>query len=118
MNGTREIRINTTVGQRIPRTHIETRLGHALDRLATTPISAHVSFSDVNGPRGGADVRCALQVALPHQPAIHIERLATTPRVAFDESCDRLVRHIERIQQRWKDEHRRPKKYYAAKRLL
>ena len=116
MNGTREIRIDGNVSHAIPRMHIETRLDHALGRMPIAPITARVTFSDANGPKGGADVRCALQVTLPHQPVIHIERSATNARVAFDESYDRLVRHLERTRERWLNGRRHPKKYYAAKR--
>ena len=118
INGTTRIRIDGSVGQRLPRAHIAARLERALGRLPLAPVSARVTFSDENGPRGGDDIRCAVLVELPHQPAIRVERTATTPRVAFDESCDRIVRQLERSRERWQDGRRHPKKYYAAKRLL
>lgn len=113
-----QIRIEGRVSHRIPRAHIVTRLSRALGRLPFAPVTAHVTFSDVNGPKGGADIRCAVLVALPHQPAIRVERRATTPRGAFDETCDRIVRQLERCRERWQDGRRHPKKYYVAKRLL
>lgn len=63
-----QIRIEGRVSHRIPRAHIVTRLSRALGRLPLAPVTAHVTFSDVNGPKGGADIRCAVLVALP-QPA-------------------------------------------------
>jgi ribosome-associated translation inhibitor RaiA len=94
------------------------RLRRALDRVRGAPVKAHVTFSDVNGPKGGEDVHCAVLLELPHQAAINVERVATTPQIAFDESCDRLVRRLARARERWQDGRRRPKKYFAAKWLL
>jgi ribosome-associated translation inhibitor RaiA len=112
-----EIRIGGNVGRRIPRAYVTERLSLVLDRLPLAPVTAHVTFSDVNGPKGGADIRCAVLVDLPHQPAIRVEQTATTPRLAFDQSYDRVVRKLERSRERWQENRRHPKKYYAAKRL-
>jgi putative sigma-54 modulation protein len=118
MTATTQIRIEGNVGHPIPRSHITTRLSRALGRLPLAPVTAHVTFSDVNGPKGGEDIRCAVLVEVPHQPAIRVERVAASPRVAFDESCDRIIRQLERSRERWQDGRRHPKKYYVAKRLL
>ena len=113
-----EIQIEGRVARPIPRGHVTTRLGRALSRLPVEPVTAHVTFADVNGPKGGNDVRCAVLVELPRQPSIRVECLAPTPRLAFDASYDRVVRQLERYRERWQDSRRRPRKYYAAKRLL
>jgi ribosome-associated translation inhibitor RaiA len=112
------IRIENDTQERIPRQHVMTRMTQALGRMEASPVTAHVTFSDVNGPKGGADIRCALLVSLPGQPPIQAERAQTTARVAFDESYARLVRQLEHARARWQDVSRRPKKYFAAKRLL
>lgn len=117
MRAARTIEVGGDIGGRLPREHITARLGRALSRLPVRPVTARVRFSDVNGPKGGDDIRCALLVELPRQPAIRVERAATTPRLAFDASCDRLVRQLERSRERWQNERRHPKKYYAASRL-
>jgi len=111
------IHIEGAIGRPIPRGHVTTRLSQALSRLPVHPVAAHVRFSDVNGPKGGIDIRCTLLVELPRRPAIRVEREATTPRLAFDASYERLVRLLERSRERWQDERRHPKKYYAASRL-
>jgi len=112
------IHIEGSIGRSVPRAHIVTRLKEALRRLAVRPAWAHVRFSDTNGPKGGNDIRCALDVALPHQPPAHVEHDGATPRVAFDASYGRLVRQLERSRERRQDARRHPKKYYAASRLL
>jgi ribosome-associated translation inhibitor RaiA len=113
-----EIHIDGNVGGSIPRGHVRARMRRAVSRLPIHPVTAHVTFVDVNGPKGGNDIRCAVLVELPYQPSIRVERLARTPRLAFDASYDRVVRQLARHRERWQDSHRHPKKYYAAKRLL
>jgi len=112
-----EIRIEGTVGGRIPRAYVIERLSRVLDRLPLAPVTAHVTFSDVNGPKGGVDIRCAVLVELPHQPALRVERAAPTPRLAFDQSYSRIVRQLQRSRERWQESRRHPKKYYVAKLL-
>jgi len=113
-----EIRIEGSVTPAIPRAHVTTRMRQVLRRLPVHPVTAHVTFTDVNGPKGGNDIRCAVLVEVPRQPSIRVERRAPTPRLAFDASYDRLVRQLERYRERWQDSRRRPKKYFAARRLL
>lgn len=90
----------------------------ALDALRARPISVRAAFAADNGPRGGVAARCGLTVRLPHRPPLHVEHTAETPRRAFDGALIALERGIERDRQRARDSRRRPKKYYAAKRLL
>jgi hypothetical protein len=111
------IRIEDKAAGRIPRVHVMTRMNQLLQRLPVRPLSARVSFVDVNGPKGGLDIRCGILVKVPGEPPIRVERLATTPRLAFDRSYDRVLRQAERPRRRWRESQRRPKKYFAAKRL-
>jgi hypothetical protein len=46
-----------------------------------------------------------------------VEHLAETPRLAFDAGFSALERLLERYRERQRDSGRRPKKYFAAKRL-
>ena len=113
-----DIRIEGNMDRRIPRAYVTTRMSRVLNRLPAGPVTAHVTFSDVNGPKRGNDVRCGVLVELPRQPAIRVERVATTPRLAFDQTYDRVVRQLERYRDRWQEDRRHPKKYYVAKHLL
>jgi putative sigma-54 modulation protein len=111
------IRIESEVSARLPRAYVTSRLTRALDRLPVKPVTAHVTFADVNGPKGGNDIRCAVLVNVPRQPAMRVVRQAPTPRLAFDATYDRLVRQLERSRERWQNERRHPKKYFAARRV-
>jgi ribosome-associated translation inhibitor RaiA len=97
---------------------IARRIRRALVGVQTSPIHAHVSFTDVNGPKGGLDVRCAIDVQIPRTAPLHAEALAERDLTAFDQSAAVIARRIAQRLQRRQESERRPKKYYAAKRLL
>jgi ribosome-associated translation inhibitor RaiA len=113
-----DILFEKNVDRAIPRAHASARLRRVLRRLPAGPVTAHVSFADVNGPKGGDDVRCALRIDLPHQPPIVAEGAGDTPHRAFDAAFDRITRRVQAQHERWQDSRRHPKKYYAASRLL
>jgi ribosome-associated translation inhibitor RaiA len=95
-----------------------TAVREALAGLAIRPITAHVTFVDDNGPKGGRAARCAVTVRLPYRPHVRIEKVAETPRRAFDATLAVLRRDLEQYRERQRDRQRHPKKYFAAKRLL
>lgn len=102
-----DIRIANGTDRAIPRHYLVSRLTETLARIQVQPVTAHVSFADLNGPKGGVDIRCAVRVDLPGQPPVLAEAFATTPRLAFDESYARLVRRLERGVARWEESRRR-----------
>jgi ribosome-associated translation inhibitor RaiA len=108
-------------GLRIPRalrTRIAQRLRRALAGVRTSPVHVRVIFGDVNGPKGGADVRCAIDVKIPQTAPLHAEQTSQRDVTALDRSAALISRQIrERIGRR-QESARRPKKYYAARRLL
>ncbi len=88
------------------RSHAEHRL-----RLALTCCNNHIQrivmrLSDINGPRGGADKHCHLQVVLAGLPDVVIEDTETDLYVAINRATDRagrtLVRRVSRQQTRLK----------------
>lgn len=93
-------------------------VGAALEPIKLAPIRAKVTFFDDNGPKGGLGMRCAMDVRLPYRPAIHVEQVAETSRLAFDGAFAALERQLERYRERARDSQRHPKKYFVAKRLL
>ena len=83
--------------------------GHAQRRLrsALTCCDEHIQrvamrLSDINGPRGGEDKRCHLQVVLAGLPDVVIEDTEADLYVAIDRATDRagrtVVRKIDRRQ--------------------
>jgi hypothetical protein len=112
------IRIESEIDRAIPREHVTRRLLQALRRKGPRHATARVTFSDVNGPKGGLDIRCIVQFTVAGRPPISVTSSAPTPRLAFDTSYDTAHRAFDRALDRWEHAARRPKKYYAAKRLL
>jgi ribosome-associated translation inhibitor RaiA len=93
-------------------------VGAALEPITMTPVKAKITFFDDNGPKGGPGMRCAVDVRLPFRPAIRVEQVAETSRLAFDGAFAALERRLERYRERDRDNKRRPKKYFVARRLL
>jgi ribosome-associated translation inhibitor RaiA len=89
----------------------------AIAALPPRVTSARVVFSDVNGAKGGLDMRCAITVNLSGRRRLHVEDLATTPRQALDGALAKLDRRMLRTEESDRDSRRRPKKYYAASRV-
>ncbi len=103
---------------RVIRARATARLARVLASLPVEPTSARVVLTDENGPKGGEAIRCALQVCLPRRPALRVEEVAGTPRLALDAGLTKLELRLRRIRQSARDSKRRPKKYYAADRAL
>ena len=97
---------------------IEKRLGEELKKVRANPVTALVSFFDENGPKGGRAHRCAITVTMPRRPTVRVEDVAEAQWSAFDQSFDRLKRHLAADRERQQKQARYPKKYYAAARLL
>ena len=99
------------------RTRIVERIQRAIAGVQTSPVHVHVTFSDVNGPKGGLDVQCAIDVRIPQTSPLHVEKTAERDVTAFDQSAAMISRRIAEQLERRQESGRRPKKYYAARRL-
>lgn len=100
------------------RTFVKQKIEAMFDGLRVQPVSVRVGFVDENGPKGGAAIRCGINVDFPRRRPIHLEHRANTERLAFDGVLSLLERTVERERGRGRVARRRPKKYYLAKRLL
>ena len=82
--------------------HAERRLHFALSSFDEHVQRVVMRLSDINGPRGGADKRCQLQVILNGMPDIIIEDTEADLYVAIRRATDRarrtLARRIDRQQ--------------------
>lgn len=88
------------------RDHTERRLNFALSWATYDVRQVAVQLSDVNGPRGGEDKRCCIQVALPGAQKIVIENTDANLYLAINRAVDRAERSIARRLER-RREHRR-----------
>lgn len=100
------------------RARVEARMAKVVARLSVAPVSALVTLRDTNGPKGGVAIECDVTVRLPYRPAVRVAHTAATPRAAFHGAFETLDRQLRRFRTRQRDRRRRPRKYYAARRLL
>jgi putative sigma-54 modulation protein len=67
------------------------RLKFVLRRLANQVSVARVSFSDINGPRGGVDKHAQIQLIVPAHGTVIVGATASNWRAALDEALRRSV---------------------------
>lgn len=61
---------------------------------------ARIRLSDLNGPRGGVDKRCRIELKTEHQGRVVIESVATDWTAALALALGRVQRVVVRAQQR------------------
>jgi ribosome-associated translation inhibitor RaiA len=93
---------------------VEQKLQAVLGRGRVRATASVVTFTDINGPKGGVDIRCAVTVEAPGRPAQHASALAADARLALDGALEALQRELLRDRGKRRDLARRPKKYYVA----
>jgi hypothetical protein len=76
------------------------RVRFVLRRLTYLVPHAKVQFSDVNGPRGGVDKRCLVELKTDNAGTVVIASLARDWRTALDRSLTRATRVLTRSLQR------------------
>ena len=85
------------------RSYVEQRLGTALGWARHHLRKLAVSLSDINGPRGGVDKRCKIQLRLAGGRDIIIDGVEADLYAAIDRAADRadraVVKQVERTRQ-------------------
>ncbi|MBK5104140.1 MAG: HPF/RaiA family ribosome-associated protein [Burkholderiales bacterium] len=74
--------------------HTERRLRFALTRTSDRIKRVVVRLGDHNGPRGGADKFCKIQVILEHPPSIFIEDAGVDLYAVIDRAAERAGRNV------------------------
>lgn len=72
----------------------------ALNRHDALILRARIWLANINGPRGGVDKRCQIELKLAGQNNIVIEDVETDLYVAIDRACERCMRTLARRIQR------------------
>jgi putative sigma-54 modulation protein len=78
------------------RKRIERSLRFALSRFGRRIRRVTMSLTDLNGPRGGVDKRCRVEVALEPRGAVFIEEDGSDIHAAVDRAAERLARVVDR----------------------
>ena len=82
------------------RRYTERRIRFALTRFEERIQRISMWVADVNGPKGGRDKQCRLQVVLIGNTDIIIEDTQTNPYVAINRAIERAVRSLVRMRGR------------------
>jgi putative sigma-54 modulation protein len=72
--------------------HIRTRLGFTLSRIASRIRRVNIRLSDLNGPRGGIDKRCLVEVRLDGLSVVVVEDVQSNMYTAIDRAPGRAAR--------------------------
>jgi len=87
------------------RQHTVRRLRFAFGWASHDVRAVTVRLFDINGPRGGRDKRCRIQVAFPCAQDVVIEDTEADLYVAIDRAIDRAERTVSRRLQRLRKHH-------------
>jgi len=90
------------------RDYTKRRLGFALSSRDEHIQRVQVRLSDINGPRGGDDKHCHIQVMLSHLPDVVIEDTEADMYDAIHRAVDRAGRTVGRRLSRQRDKRRSP----------
>ncbi len=78
------------------RDYTKLRMQFALHRNDKHVMRVQVRLADINGPRGGVDKRCQIDLSLAGHNDIVIEDTETNLYVAIDRASDRCARTLAR----------------------
>ncbi len=78
----------------------EKRVRFSMRRLTWLVPRAKVQLSDVNGPRGGVDKRCQIELKTDGSGTVVITAMARDWRSALDSALSRAARALLRLDQR------------------
>jgi ribosome-associated translation inhibitor RaiA len=84
----------------------ERRVRFVLRRLGWLVPRAEVQMSDVNGPRGGIDKRCQVQLQTDGAGSVVVASVASDWRTALDDALARAARLLMRLLRRGSDSRR------------
>lgn len=76
------------------RDYIEERLDRSLGRIKDRISHVTIRVDDINGPKGGVDMRCHAEAHLVRSGMILADVVAGDLRTAVDEAADRLALRI------------------------
>jgi len=83
--------------------HTERRLRFALTRSCDRIVRVAVLVGDSNGPRGGKDKFCQIQVHLKRAPQVLIEDIGAELYAVIDRAAERAGRNVAKRVDRLKD---------------
>ena len=90
--------------------HTERRLRFALTRSSARIVRVAVMMGDSNGPRGGEDKFCRIQIHLKRAPQVLIEDIGVELYAVIDRAAERAGRNVAKRVDRLKESIREAKR--------
>jgi ribosome-associated translation inhibitor RaiA len=94
----------------------ERRVRFVLRRLGWLVPRAEVQMSDVNGPRGGIDKRCQVELRTDGAGSVVVASVANDWRTALDNALARAERFLMRLWRRGRDSRRMRQRFISHER--
>ncbi len=94
----------------------ERRVRFTLRRLGWLVPRAEVQMSDVNGPRGGVDKRCQVELRTDGAGYVVVTSVAKDWRTALDQALARAARFLMRLWRRGNDSRRLRQRFISHER--
>ncbi|MGB5715607.1 MAG: HPF/RaiA family ribosome-associated protein [Gammaproteobacteria bacterium] len=76
--------------------HVHNRLGFTFFYSSSRVLRVRVRLSDLNGPRGGVDKCCLVEVRLEGLPVVVVEDVQSDMYTAIDRAVGRTARTVKR----------------------
>jgi putative sigma-54 modulation protein len=83
--------------------HIERCIDFAFDRFSSLIRTVDVSFSDMNGPKGGEDLQCRMKIVLEGKGDLVVEGKGVSVESVVAETADRAALAVSRRLDRLSD---------------
>jgi len=83
--------------------HTERRLRFALTRSSDRIVRVVVLLGDINGPRGGEDKFCRIQILMKGTPQVLIEDIGAELYAVIDRAAERAGRNVAKQVERLND---------------
>jgi ribosome-associated translation inhibitor RaiA len=77
------------------RDYMRERLGHRLGKFAPAIERVWVRIDDVNGPKGGVDYDCRIQVSLSGLGTVIVHEQSADPIAGFDLAADKIENALQ-----------------------
>ena len=94
----------------------ERRVRFVLRRLSWLVPRAEVQLSDVNGPRGGVDKQCRVELRTDGAGSMVVACVANNWRTALDQALARAARFLVRLWRRGSDPRRMRQRFISHER--
>jgi ribosome-associated translation inhibitor RaiA len=94
----------------------ERRVRFVLRRVSSRVPRAEVQMSDVNGPRGGIDKRCQVELRTDGARSVVVASVSDSWRTALDNALARAARFLMRLWRRGSDSHRMRQRFIGHER--